>query len=44
MLTAASPATMRSNRSGEEARERLPEYDFLDGDRDFIRRLARGQM
>ena len=27
-----------------EARERLPEYDFLDGDRDFIRRLARGQM
>jgi mutator protein MutT len=22
---------------------RLPEYDFLDGDRDFVRRLARGQ-
>jgi len=23
---------------------RLPEYDFLDGDRDFIRRLARGKL
>lgn len=27
-----------------ETRERLPQYDFLDGDRDFIHRLARGQM
>lgn len=26
-----------------ELRERLPEYDFLDGDRDFVRRLARRQ-
>ncbi len=25
-----------------ESRERLPEYDFLDGDVDFVRRLARG--
>ena len=25
-----------------EARHRLPEYDFLDGDVDFVRRLARG--
>jgi 8-oxo-dGTP diphosphatase len=25
-----------------EARERLPGYDFLDGDVDFVRRLARG--
>jgi 8-oxo-dGTP diphosphatase len=27
-----------------EARERLPRYDFLDGDVDFVRRLARGQV
>jgi 8-oxo-dGTP diphosphatase len=26
-----------------EARERLPEYDFLDGDVDFVRRLAGGK-
>ncbi len=26
-----------------EAPERLLEYDFLDGDLDFVRRLARGQ-
>lgn len=25
-----------------ESRLRLPEYDFLDGDVDFVRRLARG--
>lgn len=25
-----------------EARPRLPEYDFLDGDVDFVRRLAKG--
>lgn len=25
-----------------EARHKLPEYDFLDGDVDFVRRLARG--
>ena len=25
-----------------EFRHRLPEYDFLDGDVDFVRRLARG--
>lgn len=25
-----------------EVRDRLPEYDFLDGDVDFVRRLARG--
>lgn len=25
-----------------ESRQRLPEYDFLDGDVDFVRRLARG--
>jgi 8-oxo-dGTP diphosphatase len=25
-----------------EPRERLPEYDFLDGDLDFVRGLARG--
>lgn len=25
-----------------ESREALPEYDFLDGDVDFVRRLARG--
>jgi 8-oxo-dGTP diphosphatase len=27
-----------------EARERLTRYDFLDGDVDFVRRLARGQL
>lgn len=25
-----------------ESRDRLPDYDFLDGDVDFVRRLARG--
>jgi 8-oxo-dGTP diphosphatase len=27
-----------------EMRERLPDYDFLDGDHDFVRRLARRQL
>ncbi|MFN0104670.1 MAG: (deoxy)nucleoside triphosphate pyrophosphohydrolase [Bryobacteraceae bacterium] len=27
-----------------EARHRLTEYDFLDGDVDFVRRLARGSL
>ncbi len=27
-----------------ELRERLPDYDFLDGDHDFVRRLARRQL
>jgi 8-oxo-dGTP diphosphatase len=27
-----------------ESRERLPEYDFLDGDYDFVRRLSRRQL
>jgi 8-oxo-dGTP diphosphatase len=27
-----------------ELREKLPEYDFLDGDHDFVRRLARGEL
>lgn len=27
-----------------EAPENLPEYDFLDGDLDFVRRLARGSL
>lgn len=27
-----------------ETRERLPEYDFLDGDADFVRRLAGGEF
>ena len=27
-----------------ERRERLPNYDFLDGDHDFVRRLARRQF
>lgn len=27
-----------------EAREQLPRYDFLDGDVDFVRRLARGEF
>lgn len=27
-----------------EARERLPDYDFLDGDLDFVRRLARNEF
>ena len=27
-----------------ESREKLPSYDFLDGDVDFVRRLARGEM
>ncbi len=27
-----------------EVRERLPQYDFLDGDHDFVRRLARRQF
>lgn len=27
-----------------EKPERLPEYDFLDGDLDFVRRLARGSL
>ncbi len=27
-----------------ELRERLPTYDFLDGDHDFVRRLARRQL
>jgi mutator protein MutT len=27
-----------------ERPDRLPDYDFLDGDLDFVRRLARGQI
>lgn len=27
-----------------EARQRLPEYDFLEGDLDFVRRLAGGEL
>jgi 8-oxo-dGTP diphosphatase len=27
-----------------ESRERLPSYDFLDGDLDFVRRLARREL
>jgi 8-oxo-dGTP diphosphatase len=27
-----------------ESASRLPEYDFLDGDADFVRRLARGEF
>ena len=27
-----------------ERRESLPAYDFLDGDIDFVRRLARGEL
>jgi 8-oxo-dGTP diphosphatase len=27
-----------------EAREKLPKYDFLDGDLDFIRQLAKGRL
>jgi 8-oxo-dGTP diphosphatase len=27
-----------------ERRERLPEYDFLEGDRDFVRRLSGGEF
>ncbi|MBS1872992.1 MAG: (deoxy)nucleoside triphosphate pyrophosphohydrolase [Acidobacteria bacterium] len=27
-----------------ESRDRLPHYDFLDGDRDFVRRLARREL
>jgi 8-oxo-dGTP diphosphatase len=27
-----------------ESRDRLPHYDFLDGDYDFVRRLARRQL
>lgn len=27
-----------------ETPERLPEYDFLDGDIDFVRRLAKGEI
>lgn len=27
-----------------ESPDRLPDYDFLDGDLDFVRRLARGQI
>lgn len=27
-----------------ETRQHLPRYDFLDGDYDFVRRLARGQV
>jgi hypothetical protein len=37
-----------SNRQFEqicwESRERLLEYDFLDGDAEFVRRLARGEV
>jgi 8-oxo-dGTP diphosphatase len=36
------------NRAFEEIRwervEKLPEYDFLDGDHDFVRKLARGEF
>jgi 8-oxo-dGTP diphosphatase len=27
-----------------ETRERLPDYDFLDGDIDFVRRIANGEF
>jgi 8-oxo-dGTP diphosphatase len=27
-----------------ERREKLPEYDFLDGDVEFVRKLARGEL
>ncbi|MGA2326848.1 MAG: (deoxy)nucleoside triphosphate pyrophosphohydrolase [Bryobacteraceae bacterium] len=38
------PANLDFTEIRWEARERLPHYDFLDGDVDFVRRLARGEF
>jgi 8-oxo-dGTP diphosphatase len=40
---AGEPRNLAFERIAWELRERLPEYDFVDGDVDFVRRLAHGQ-
>ncbi len=37
------PASLAFEQIRWEPREQLTTYDFLDGDRDFVRRLARGE-
>ena len=36
------PVNLEFKRIVWEARERLPKYDFLEGDAEFVRRLANG--
>lgn len=38
------PQALAFERIAWEAPSRLPEYDFLDGDVDFVRRLAAGEF
>lgn len=38
------PQSLAFERIAWETPERLPEYDFLDGDLDFVRRLAAGEF
>lgn len=37
------PAALAFEQIRWERRDRLIQYDFLDGDRDFVRRLSRGE-
>lgn len=37
------PAPLAFEQIRWETRDRLTQYDFLDGDRDFVRRLSRGE-
>jgi 8-oxo-dGTP diphosphatase len=38
------PKNLEFNALRWEARERLPQYDFLEGDAEFVRRLAAGEF
>ncbi len=38
------PANRQFEQIRWETRERLPEYDFLEGDGEFVRRLASGEL
>ena len=40
---AGDPQSLAFERIVWESRARLPQYDFLDGDLDFVRRLAAGE-
>jgi 8-oxo-dGTP diphosphatase len=40
---AGDPQSLAFERIVWETRDRLPHYDFLDGDVDFVRRLAAGE-
>ncbi len=41
---AGEPASLAFEEIRWESPERLPDYDFLDGDVDFVKRMARGRV